>query len=522
MEFRNCSLWYGIRISPVLEGNIEIPDFFSPLLKDLISHMLDVNPITRYTLQEIKQHPWFNLNQINLIPGIIIGYNKIPVDENILNLCVTYNADKDKIENSVRNNKYDKGSALYYLLVKKITKKGFQSISDLNSDLFIEFILDNNNLILNNNINKRNFSNKKTSRNKNKNFIFRDNNSLNVDCIFYSSRNNENLSPAPRLLPCENIKNKNNNIKRNKQDITIKPKKRNKINSVMKKHNINNNDYNKNTSKNSSDFNTKKKFINNKNEIKIKQNKKSIEKRINNSAKMRNKYKNKVNIDIDDNNTIVPYKETSNIVKSKQIRDKNNIKTLNVNEGYSSITEKVDLEIKNKKVKMNKKENKTPIIDIKKYIKKTTSELEQKNLEKNKNNNLNEDSININKTLEKNLLKKNIKNKKKTKFEEYSINSCINIKTNNYLKTPNKINKNSKLNNNIQTSHKNIYNNERNKNNKSIFGKKSNYLNTSTSDKFTFYKHYTKNKPIKNISNIVYNKSKYDESKIIFSSLFFE
>ena len=502
----------------VLEGNIEIPDFFSPLLKDLISHMLDVNPITRYTLQEIKQHPWFNLNQINLIPGIIIGYNKIPVDENILNLCVTYNADKDKIENSVRNNKYDKGSALYYLLVKKITKKGFQSISDLNSDLFIEFILDNNNLILNNNINKRNFSNKKTSRNKNKNFIFRDNNSLNVDCIFYSSRNNENLSPAPRLLPCENIKNKNNNIKRNKQDITIKPKKRNKINSVMKKHNINNNDYNKNTSKNSSDFNTKKKFIQNKNEIIIKQNKKSIEKRINNSAKMRTKYKNKVNIDIDDNNTIVPYKETSNIVKSKQIRDKNNIKTLNVNEGYSSITEKVDLEIKNKKVKMNKKENKTPIIDIKKYIKKTTSELEQKNLEKNKNNNLNEDSININKTLEKNLLKKNIKNKKKTKFEEYSINSCINIKTNNYLKTPNKINKNSKLNNNIKTSHKNIYNNERNKNNKSIFGKKSNYLNTSISDKFTFYKYYTKNKPIKNISNIVYNKSKYDESKIIFSS----
>ena len=109
--------------------------------------MLDVNPITRYTLQEIKQHPWFNLNQINLIPGIIIGYNKIPVDENILNLCVTYNADKDKIENSVRNNKYDSGSALYYLLVRKITRKGFESVSYLSSDLFIDYILDDNNLV---------------------------------------------------------------------------------------------------------------------------------------------------------------------------------------------------------------------------------------------------------------------------------------------------------------------------------------------------------------------------------------
>ena len=131
----------------VLEGKIEIPDFFSPMLKDLLKHMLDINPITRYTLQEIKQHPWFNLNKINLIPGIIIGYNMIPVDENILNLCVAYNADKDKVENSVRNNKYDSGSALYYLLVRKITKKGFQSISDLSSESFIQFILNDDNLI---------------------------------------------------------------------------------------------------------------------------------------------------------------------------------------------------------------------------------------------------------------------------------------------------------------------------------------------------------------------------------------
>ena len=132
----------------VLEGRIEIPDFFSPMLKDLLHHMLDVNPITRYTLEDIRQHPWFNfVKQINLIPGIIIGYNKIPVDENILNLCVTYNADKNKVEQSVKNNKYDSGSALYYLLVKKITKKGFQSVSDLSSEAFINFILDENNLI---------------------------------------------------------------------------------------------------------------------------------------------------------------------------------------------------------------------------------------------------------------------------------------------------------------------------------------------------------------------------------------
>ena len=506
----------------VLEGNIDIPEFFSPLLKDLLRHMLDVNPITRYTLQEIKQHPWFNLNKVNLIPGIIIGYNKIPVDENILNLCVTYNADKDKIKNSVKNNKYDKGSALYYLLVKKITKKGFQSVSDLNSELFIEFILDNDNLIKKNNYPKRKYSNKINSRNNNKPLDFRYNNSLNVDFIYSSSRNNENLSAAPRLMPSEN-----NNYRSNKKGIVVGRKKRNKVNSVVKANKIDNNDYYKCTTKNSGDFNTKKKFIQNKNEIRIKQDKKSSQKRINNSANMRTKYMNKVNLDKYDNNTFVPFKEETTLVKSKQTRDKNNTNNINLKEGYSlefkSITEKVDLEIKNKKTKNNKKENKSPIKDIKKYVKHCSINIEQKN--SNKNSNAIDDSININKTLEKNLIRNNIKNMKKVKIEEYSVNSCINIKTNNYLKTPNKINNNAKMNKSIQTSHKNIYNNERNSN-KNNFGKKGNYLNTSTSDKFTCFKYYTKNKLDKNISKSVYNKSKSkyneskikDESKIIFAS----
>ena len=506
----------------VLEGNIDIPEFFSPLLKDLLRHMLDVNPITRYTLQEIKQHPWFNLNKVNLIPGIIIGYNKIPVDENILNLCVTYNADKDKIKNSVKNNKYDKGSALYYLLVKKITKKGFQSVSDLNSELFIEFILDNDNLIKKNNYPKRKYSNKINSRNNNKPLDFRYNNSLNVDCIYSSSINNENLSAAPRLMPSEN-----NNYRSNKKGIVVGRKKRNKVNSVVKANKIDNNDYNKCTTKNSGDFNTKKKFIQNKNEIRIKQDKKSSQKRINNSANMRTKYMNKVNLDKYDNNTFVPFKEETTLVKTKQTRDKNNTNNINLKEGYSlefkSITEKVDLEIKNKKTKNNKKENKSPIKDIKKYVKHCSINIEQKN--SNKNSNAIDDSINVNKTLEKNLIRNNIKNMKKVKIEEYSVNSCINIKTNNYLKTPNKINNNAKMNKSIQTSHKNIYNNERNSN-KNNFGKKGNYLNTSTSDKFTCFKYYTKNKQEKNISKSVYNKSKSkyneskikDESKIIFAS----
>ncbi len=34
----------------------------------------------------MKQHPWFNIHQREhkIPPGIIIGYNRIPIDENIV------------------------------------------------------------------------------------------------------------------------------------------------------------------------------------------------------------------------------------------------------------------------------------------------------------------------------------------------------------------------------------------------------------------------------------------------------
>ena len=177
----------------VIKGIINIPDFFSAQVKDLLKHMLDVNPMTRYTLQEIKDHPWFNTIECDLIPGIIIDYNIIPIDDKIINLCVTYNKDKNDVINSIKNNKYDSNSALYYLLIKKLVKKGGQSISDMCSDEFIDFVLDENNLI-----NKDNQNNKDEKK----------------DASFEIKNEKEENAISDR-------KRENNNIKKEKNDILI-------------------------------------------------------------------------------------------------------------------------------------------------------------------------------------------------------------------------------------------------------------------------------------------------------------
>ena len=140
----------------ILEGRIKMPSYFSEGAKNLLRHMLDVNPLTRYTLEDIMQHPWFNKKKFKIIPGIIVGINWIPVDEKILDLCVSYNLDRDKVKNSIIYNKFNAESAIYYLLVQKMKKMGNDSVSDLCSKKYIDYMLDEGNDILNYNITTEN------------------------------------------------------------------------------------------------------------------------------------------------------------------------------------------------------------------------------------------------------------------------------------------------------------------------------------------------------------------------------
>ena len=70
----------------------------------------------RYDLKQIKQHPWYNIvSPVKSLPGIIIGYHKIPIDERILNVWEAYGFDKNKVKQSVLENKYDNKSSIYYI-----------------------------------------------------------------------------------------------------------------------------------------------------------------------------------------------------------------------------------------------------------------------------------------------------------------------------------------------------------------------------------------------------------------------
>ena len=78
----------------------------------------------RYRLEDIIKHKWYisknSENNYDIIPGIVIGVNNVPIDENVLNLCSGYDYDKEKIRKAVIENKCNEYDAIYYLIVKKM------------------------------------------------------------------------------------------------------------------------------------------------------------------------------------------------------------------------------------------------------------------------------------------------------------------------------------------------------------------------------------------------------------------
>ena len=71
----------------ILKGEFKMHKSISESGCDFIGKLITVDPNHRYTITEIRKHPWMVINDKHRqrSKGIIIGYNHIPIDTQILN-----------------------------------------------------------------------------------------------------------------------------------------------------------------------------------------------------------------------------------------------------------------------------------------------------------------------------------------------------------------------------------------------------------------------------------------------------
>ena len=245
----------------IIDGKVEYPKEISNKIKDLLKHMLDPNCNKRYNFQKIIKHPWikkFTENKNMFIGGINIMEMKYPIDEKILKIIDKYfkNFDINEIRKNLINNKYNEGTGLYKILLRKIIDLKINSISDLFSDDFIKYIQNKNNFFNNGDKNENNNIFKKYIDNVN-------NKKSKLDNYIQNYKKKED-EVANYLINIENLKK---SIIKSKSDNQIINSNNNEIkNSII--NNLNENKALKNSLINNIELNNDNKERNNNEEQK--------------------------------------------------------------------------------------------------------------------------------------------------------------------------------------------------------------------------------------------------------------
>ena len=132
----------------IINGKVDYPPQISNKVKDLLKHMLEIDPNKRYTFQKIVRHPWFKPFDEATLTGGCNTYKMIyPVDERILKLIVIYGFNKKEVDKDLKQNIFNFRTGLYKQLSDKVLYMGYSSLSDLCSSDFINFSRDVENII---------------------------------------------------------------------------------------------------------------------------------------------------------------------------------------------------------------------------------------------------------------------------------------------------------------------------------------------------------------------------------------
>ena len=135
----------------IIKGEFNTPKYLSSDAVDFLHKILNVEPRNRFTIELIKTHPWFNMinPKINMSEGLLIDKYIIPFDEEIIKEMVEkYFYNEQIIKINLIINKHNHITTTYYLMLQKKIRNCKETIGDMNSKLFLNYIKDSNNLLI--------------------------------------------------------------------------------------------------------------------------------------------------------------------------------------------------------------------------------------------------------------------------------------------------------------------------------------------------------------------------------------
>ena len=111
-----------------------MPKFLSQEAQDMLHCLLISDPSKRLTLDSVKKHQWYSIVPPRENQGIVVGFNKIGYDLNVIKQLETYGLNQDYAKKCIEGNKHNHVTATYYLLLQKRSRSGGTNSDTLKRD----------------------------------------------------------------------------------------------------------------------------------------------------------------------------------------------------------------------------------------------------------------------------------------------------------------------------------------------------------------------------------------------------
>lgn len=104
----------------ILAGEFKIPKFLSADCAHILSKILDVKPESRYSVDDIRQHPWYRQFTDKTEEGLYPQKEFMPLNNTVYEQVLEqFGFDADYTVKCIEANRHNNITAAYHLLFKK-------------------------------------------------------------------------------------------------------------------------------------------------------------------------------------------------------------------------------------------------------------------------------------------------------------------------------------------------------------------------------------------------------------------
>lgn len=103
-----------------------MPSFVSADARDLITKILDQDPVARLNPTQIREHPWFQTRYLPVCdsPGLLVGQTHMLYEEVILQELERKGFPRDQVVRYLDANRHNHSTTCYYLILNKRERDG--------------------------------------------------------------------------------------------------------------------------------------------------------------------------------------------------------------------------------------------------------------------------------------------------------------------------------------------------------------------------------------------------------------